>query len=113
MATVNVYERYFKARHTAFGVPRRAALVMLVAESEAGRIRYDAAVTFFPHSDPEDFAVSYDDYHSATLYDAPGRRSRKREAALLEGLRESVEAMLAGTDAVICWDEPLRDARGG
>lgn len=113
MAHLNVYEQYFKARHVCADVPRRAALVMLIAVSEEGRIRYEATATFFPHTEAEDFAVSYDDYHSVTLYDAPGRRSRKREAALLEGLRQTLDKALEGTGAEIFWDEPLRDARMG
>ena len=113
MASVNVYERYFKARHEFSGMPRRAALAMLVAHSEAGQIRYEAAVTFFPHCDPEDFVVSYDDYHSVILYESPGRRSKKREEKLLEGLRQALDETLAGTGAEILWDEPLMDARRG
>ena len=35
---VNVYEQYFEARLTYNEVERRAALVMLVADSEAGQI---------------------------------------------------------------------------
>ena len=113
MATVNVYEQYFRARHSANGAERHAALVMLIAESEAGHIRYEAAVSFFPHSDPEDFAVSYDDYHAVTLYDADGRRSKKREAALLDGFRQTLDGLCSGIGAEIFWDEPLREARRG
>ena len=47
MATVNVYEQYFSATSEYNTVPRHAALVMLIADSEAGNIRYEAAVTFF------------------------------------------------------------------
>ena len=60
--TINVYERYYAAEAEFNGVPRHAALVMLVADSDAGNIKYEAAVTFFPHNDEEDFAVSYDAY---------------------------------------------------
>ena len=84
MATINVYEQYFAADLVANDVPRRAALVMLISDSEAGQIRYEAAVTFFPHNDEEDYAVSYDAYFSKVLYEAKGRRSKKREQALLE-----------------------------
>ena len=111
--TVNVYEQYFAAAHEAAGVPRRAALVMLTADSEAGHIRYEAAVTFFPHTDEEDFAVSYDDCFTAVLYDAGGRRSKKREAALLDGLRETVDSLVAPAGAAVFWDQPLREARRG
>ncbi len=60
MATVNVYEQYFEAAGTFNGVDRHAALVMLISDSAEGNICYKAAVSFFPHNDPEDFAVSYD-----------------------------------------------------
>ena len=111
--TVNVYERYFAAEHEAGGVPRRAALVMLISDSEAGHIRYEAAVSFFPHREEDDFAVSYDDYFSRVLYDAPGRRSRKQEAALLEGLRETVDALVSPAGGTVFWDRPLREERRG
>ena len=54
--TVNVYEQYFEGDLVANGVERRAVLVMLIADSEAGRIRYEAAAVFFPHRDETDFA---------------------------------------------------------
>ena len=109
--TVNVYEQYFAAEGEFSGVRRRGALVMLISDSEAGQIRYEAAVTFFPHADEEDFAVSWDAYFSKTLYEGKGRRSKKREAALLETLRETVDALAAETGGAVYWDEPLRDAR--
>ena len=87
--TLNVYEQYFAADMVANSVPRHAALVMLVADSEAGNIRYEAAVTFFPHNDEEDFAVSYDAYFSKVVYESKGRRSKKREQQLLEELNDS------------------------
>ena len=58
----NVYSQYFQANATFSGVERRGALVLLVSDSEAGMISYKVAVSFFPHKDPEDFAVSYDAY---------------------------------------------------
>ena len=79
---VNVYEQYFSAKAEYNSVPRHGALVMLIADSEAGNIRYEAAVSFFPHNNEEDFAVSYDAYFSKVLYEAKGRRSKKREEAL-------------------------------
>ena len=111
--TINVYEQYFAGEHEASGVPRRAALVMLISDSEAGQIRYEAAVSFFPHETEDDFAVSYDDCFSAVLYDAPGRRSRKREAALLEKLRETVDSLVSPAGGQVFWDRPLREARRG
>ncbi len=38
MATINVYEQYFKAEGTFAGVKRKGALVMLVSDSEAGQM---------------------------------------------------------------------------
>ncbi len=58
----NVYSQYFQANATFSGVERRGALVLLISDSEAGMISYKVAVSFFPHKDPEDFAVSYDAY---------------------------------------------------
>ena len=111
--TVNVYEQYFEAELTAGGVARRGALVMLIADSEAGRIRYEAAVTFFPHRDEEDFVVSYDAYYSSLLFDAPGRRSKKREEKLMAGLRDEIDALAAGSGGAVHWDRPLKEARRG
>lgn len=107
--TINVYEQYFAAEGVFNGVERRGALVMLISDSEAGTICYKAAVTFFPHRDDEDFAVSYDAYFEKELYHAPGRRSKKRETALLERLREEIDSLAAG----VLWDRPLREPRRG
>ncbi len=113
MAVINVYERYYAAEGTFCGVERYGALVMLISDSEAGRIRYEAAVTFFPHADEEDFAVSYDAYFSRPLYEAPGRRSRKREAQLLEELRGAIDELADEAGGKVYWDMPLRDERRG
>ena len=69
---VNVYEQYFKADAVFSGVPRKGALVALISDSEAGAITYKAAVTFFPHRDEEDFAVSYE---RRSIWKGSGRRS--------------------------------------
>ncbi len=111
--TVNVYEQYFEADLMANGVPRRGALVMLIADSQAGHIRYEAAVTFFPHGDENDFSVSYDAYYSTVLFDGPGRRSKKREEKLLAGLRAEIDALAAAANGTVYWDRPLREARRG
>ena len=111
--TINVYEQYFAADCVANSIHRHAALVMLIATSENGTVRYEAAVTFFPHIDENDYAVSYDAYYSDVLYEAPGRRSKKREAALLETLQEDVDALAVQANATIFWDRPLKEARRG
>lgn len=109
--TINVYEQFFAAECVANGIIRHGALVMLIATSENKMVRYDAAVTFFPHIDETDFAVSYDAYYEDVLYEAPGRRSRKREEILLETLREDIDVLCKRANAVIFWDRPLRPAR--
>ena len=111
--TINVYEQYFGADLVANGVERRGALVMLMADSEAGHIRYEAAVTFFPHQDEEDFAVSYDAHFRSVLFDGPGRRSKKREEKLLHGFRDEIDALAARAGGAVRWDEPLGEARRG
>lgn len=113
MATVNVYERYFSAEAEFNGVTRHGALVMLVATSEEGNIRYEAAVTFFPHRDEEDFAVSYDAYLSKVLYEGKGRRSKKREQALLETLPSEIDQLADTIGGKVLWEQPLREARMG
>jgi hypothetical protein len=113
MKVINVYEQYFKGHCVYNGVERRGVLVMLTATSDEGTIRYEAALTFFPYRDPEDFAVSYDAHFSKELYFAPGRRSRKREEKLMEGFRAEADALAAEAGGSIDWDAPLRDARYG
>ena len=113
MATIDVYEQYFAAEHEANGRARHAALVKLTSDSEAGQIRYTAGVTFFPHDDAEDFAVSWDDYFETELFAGKGRRSKKREAKMLETLRATVDELVGPAGGRIFWDEPLREARMG
>ena len=86
---------------------------MLISISEAGTIRYEAAVTFFPHREEDDYAVSYDAYFAKELYAAAGRRSQKREKLLLESFREQVDELAAEHGGRVFWDRPLRDARWG
>lgn len=111
--TLNVYEQYFAAEMVANGVPRHAALVMLIADSETGNIRYEVAVTFFPHNDEEDFSVSFDAYFNKVLFDNKGRRSKKREQVLMEGLRNHIDELASEVGGVVFWNQPLREARWG
>lgn len=113
MATVNVYEQYFSAKAEYNGVPRHGALVMLIADSEAGNIRYEAAVSFFPHRDEEDYAVSYDAFFSKVLYEAKGRRSKKREETLLQEFQQNIDVIAQEAGGTVYWDKPLREARRG
>ncbi len=113
MATVNVYEQYFEAEGNFGGVERKAASVLLVSDSDAGHIKYELAVNFFPHKSEDDFAISYDAYFAKLLYEADGRRSRKREAGLMEVLRKEADELAADNGGRIFWDRPLIEARMG
>ncbi|MBP5217930.1 MAG: hypothetical protein J6Z47_03150 [Bacteroidales bacterium] len=113
MATINVYEQYFKAEGTFNEVERKAVNVMLVSDSEAGQIRYELMVSFFPHRSEDDFAISYDACFSKVLHEAAGRRSRKREEALLATLRDEANKLASENGASIFWDYPLIEARRG
>ena len=113
MATINVYEQYFEASCIAHGVERRAAAVLLISDSDAGRIRYEVAVNFFPHRTDDDFGISYDAYLCHTVYEAAGRRSRKREEKLLATLHTVADQLAAEAGGTICWDRPLIVARHG
>lgn len=111
--TINVYERYYAAEAEFNGVPRHGALVMLVADSEAGNIKYEAVVTFFPHNDEEDYAVSYDAYFSKVLYEAKGRRSKKREQMLMETFEQEIDQLAETIGGKVLWEQPLQEARVG
>ncbi|MBO5800474.1 MAG: hypothetical protein J6R41_10705 [Paludibacteraceae bacterium] len=111
MATINVYECYYKASLVVNGDERQGALVMLISTSEEGQIRYEAAVTFFPHRNDEDYAISYDAYFSKVLYEAKGRRSKKREAALLQELQQHIDEIADNAGGKVFWNSPLREAR--
>ena len=111
MAVVNAYEQYFAAECAANGVERHAARVALTVSSEAGRIVYEASVTFFPHNSEDDFAVSYDAQYSGVLYDGSGRRSKKRERASIENIRSHIDRLAADADGKVFWEKPLREAR--
>ena len=113
MKTIDVYARYYAARAVFNGVERRGALVKLTAASDAGNITYEASVSFFPHRDEEDFAVSYDACFVKELYAAPGRRSGKRERQFLESLRDEIDALAEEAGGVVYWEHPLGDARMG
>ena len=111
--TVDVYRQFFSARATCGGVERRAALVALTADSSEGVLTYEVLVTFFPHRDEEDYAVSYDACASRRLFSARGRRSGKRERAFLEGMRPVADKLAGELGGEIFWDRPLRDASYG
>jgi hypothetical protein len=108
---IDVYSQYFKAECEANGVMRRGALVKLTSDSEAGSIRYTVSVTFFPHADDEDYAVSYDAYAERVIFEGRGRRSKKREAAFMKTFRADIDVISEELGGKVLWDEPLRDPR--
>ena len=113
MKVIDVYSQYFSGECVYAGVARRAVLVRLTAESDSGHIRYEVGISFFPHRDEEDFAVSYDACGAETVYDAQGRRSRNREKVFLEELRDRADALAEAMEGKIFWDQPLGEARLG
>ena len=111
MATINVFQQYFAAECTFNGVDRHAAAVMLIATSEEGQIKYEVAVSFFPHTTEDDFAISYDAYFSKVVFEAPGRRSKKREQQLMEILQVEADVLAEEAKGKIFWNHPLIEAR--
>lgn len=113
MKSIDVYKQYFSAECTYNGVERRGAVVWLMAESDSGNIRYEVGVTFFPHRDAEDFAVSYDACVRKELFSAKGRRSKKRDAEYLAQVRTTADELAASLNGSIRWDDPLGEAQYG
>lgn len=115
MKVIDVFACYYTASATVNGRDRHAASVKLTATSDAGQITYEYSVSFFPHDDPEDFAISYDACVSEVVFQGKGRRSKKRDAQYLETevLREHVDALAAQLDGTVNWDEPLIEPRLG
>ena len=113
MKVINVYQQYFAADCMVNGVQRNGVNVMLIATSDEGMIRYDVGISFFPHVDETDFAVSYDAYAERTVYSAKGRRSKKREEKLMEHFRADADALAKTMSGTIDWEKPLIEARWG
>lgn len=113
MAEINVYQQYFEACGTFNGRERHAANIILKSNSSEGDIIYEILVSFFPHDDADDFCISYDACFIKELYRAKGRRSKKREAILLEEIRTQADEIAAEHDATIDWQKPLCEARMG
>ena len=113
MNDIHVYAQYFAASAEFAGIPRRAAAVFLTASSAEGNIRYALTVTFFPHENAEDFGISYDAAAETVLYEARGRRSKKREQTMLGSIREKADVIAAELGGRIFWDQPLIEARFG
>ena len=113
MKVIDVFECYYEAECIANDRPRHAAKVVLTATSDAGMITYEWTVSFFPHDDEEDFAVSYDAAVSRIVYEGKGRRSKKREPKFLEERESVCDEIATELDGKVFWDRPLREARLG
>ena len=113
MAVINVYKQYFEAALEFNGVKRKAALILLISDSQEGRIKYEAAVSFFPHNDETDFSISYDAYFSEVLYQGQGRRSKKREQEFMKILQEKIDGLASKVNGKVFWDKPLKKEQLG
>ena len=113
MKVIDVYKQYFAAECVYNGRARRAASVTLTATSDAGEIFYEIGITFFPHDDPTDFAISYDAAAPREIYRARGRRAKRREAEFLAALRPQIDELAAGLGGTVDWERPLIEARLG
>ena len=110
---IDVYKQYFSASCTYNEVERHGASVWLNVESEGGNVRYEVGVSFFPHVDEEDFAISYDACGSKELISTKGRRSKKRDEQCLAQIQEAANEIAASLNGTICWDKPLNEAQYG
>ena len=113
MASIDVYKQYFAADCEFNGVKRLGACVWLNAESDSGNIRYEVGVTFFPHKDAEDFAISYDASAVKEVLNTQGRRSKKRDEEYLAQLRDIADEIANSFNGTIDWDQPLNEAQYG
>ena len=113
MKSIHVYKQYFAAECTFAVVERHGAAVWLTAESDNGMIRYEVGVTFFPHEDPEDYAISYDACQLKELLNTKGRRSKKRDALYLAQVKITADEIANSFNGIINWDKPLNEAQYG
>ena len=113
MANIDVYKQYFEADCVFNNVERKGVVVWLNAESDCGNIRYEVGVSFFPHRDTEDFAVSYDACSQKELIKTQGRRSKKRDQEYLAQVQTLANELANSFNAKIFWDKPLTQAQYG
>ena len=111
--SIDVYKQYFSAACTFNEVDRHGVSVWLNVESTGGNVRYEVGVSFFPHVDEEDFAISYDACGSKELIFTKGRRSKKRDEQCLTQIQETANELAASFNGTIYWDQPLNEAQYG
>ena len=107
MKVIDVYKQYFSGECVYNGVERKGVLVTLTATSDSGNIMYEVGISFFPHRDEEDYAISYDAYASKVILNESGRRSKKRDEQMLEQVKDVAIALAEELGGVIHWDKPL------
>lgn len=110
MKVIDVYKQYLSGECVYNEVERKGVVVTLTATSDCGNIMYEVGISFFPYRDETDFSISYDAYTSKVIYNEKGRRSKKRDAQMLEMVQETASALAEEMSGAIHWDKPLRDA---
>ncbi len=110
MKVIDVYKQYFEAQGIFNGVERKGVVATLTATSDAGTIRYVVGLSFFPHVAEDDFAITYDAYGEKELYFGKGRRSKKREAVLMEDFGKIADELAESLQAKVYWNKPLCEA---
>lgn len=110
MKVIDVYQQYFNGECVYNEVERKGVTVTLTATSDSGNIMYEVGISFFPHRDEEDFAISYDAYASKVIFNEKGRRSKKRDVQMLEMVKDVASTLAEEMGGTIYWDKPLRDA---
>ena len=111
--SIDVYKQYLSADCTFNGVERRGAVVWLNVESAGGNVRYEVGVSFFPHRDEEDFAISYDASATKELLSEKGRRSKKRDELCLAQVQDAADEIARSFNGTIYWDKPLNEVQYG
>ena len=111
MKTIDIYKQYFSAECTFNNVERLGVSVWLTAESDSGMIRYEVGLSFFPHIDDEDFAISYDACALKELLNTKGRRSKKRDEQCLALVQEAANELALSLNGIIHWETPLSEAQ--
>ncbi len=105
--TTDIFEAYYSASCLFNGVKRRAVSVKLTSDSEKGFLTYTASVSFFPHNEADDYAISYDAYAERILFEGNGRRSKKRDAEYLGMFRTVCDELAESLAGTIDWNTPL------
>ena len=108
---VKLFSQYFCSEGCLNGTERRGVELNLISDSEAGMITYSAQAVFFPHTDDEDWAVTYDAEKTDIIYSGKGRRNKKKEAAYLEKRIEIFNKIAQDLNMKILWEKPLTEPR--